>query len=319
MAILQCEVTPGEALLTDGRKPKLQAHAGSARTEKPNNRRLLADLMRSSAPPPINTACIVIIVIIQIMLLLGTAVGHDQRTSRKARGSSAGSTAFGSLTIATGHSGSVVFINNVRHGVTTESGTLSLKRVKAGSYPVKVRTLSFKDWTGSVVIAPAASKRLNVTQIRTTDEALLHFQKGESLRDAGKNQEAVDEYKQALSLRPGFSEARLAAARGLIALQVFDEAEEHIIAALKNDRGPMAEAHTILANLRRHQGILDEAITEYQKAILLDPGNAGAAFNLAVALERAGRIDEAKASYARALELDPTFAAAAEGQRKLQH
>ena len=205
----------------------------------------------------------------------------------------------------TGHSGSVVFINNVRHGVTADSGGLELERVKASSYPVKVRTLGFKDWVGSIVVVPAASRRLNVTQIPATDEALLHFQKGETLRDAGKNNDAVNEYKKALSRRPGFPEANLAAARSLISLQEFDEAEDHINAVLKSNCGPLAEAHAILANLRRYQGVVDEAISEYKRSLALSRGvSPEAHIGLAISLEEQRSMDAAIKEYRVGIEQD---------------
>ena len=204
----------------------------------------------------------------------------------------------GSLIVLTGHAGSVVFINNIRHGSTSDEGSLELKRVKAGSYPIRVRTTGFKDWTGSVVIATGAARRLAVSQIETTDEALLHFQRGESLRDEGKNRDAVEEYKSALALRADFPEARLAAARSLITLQVFDEAEEQLNNVLKSRRAPQAECRTVLANLRRYQGLVDESIIEYKKALVLARGvSPEAHIGLAIALEEQHQMDAAIREY----------------------
>src|ERR1044071_5346212 len=58
----------------------------------------------------------------------------------------------GALKVITGQAGSVVFINNVRHGVTNDKGELDLPRVFAGSYTARVRTVGFTDWSGPVVI-----------------------------------------------------------------------------------------------------------------------------------------------------------------------
>src|ERR1044071_6884637 len=86
-----------------------------------------------------------------------------------------------SLKIVTGQPGSVVFINDVRHGTTSEQSELELK-LKPGSYTVRVRTVGFSDWKGSVSLT-AAPRTLKVTQQPTSDEALLHYQRGEELRD----------------------------------------------------------------------------------------------------------------------------------------
>jgi tetratricopeptide (TPR) repeat protein len=206
--------------------------------------------------------------------------------------------AVGSLKVITGQPGSVVFINNVRHGVTGEKGELDLQHVMTGSYPVRVRTTGYSDWSGSIVIQPGSNRTLRLTQVPTTDEALLHFQKGESLRDKGRNKESVEEYKQAIALRANFSEARIGLARSLIMLQDFQEAENQLQTATKAGGRTHIEAQTVLANLRRAQGLVDESITEYRKAIRLASGNSFEAhIGLAIALNEQGKVDEAVREY----------------------
>ncbi|HKP11330.1 MAG TPA: tetratricopeptide repeat protein [Blastocatellia bacterium] len=220
-------------------------------------------------------------------LLVFTAMAAEPTAQRARKPASAtnATQATGALKVVTGQAGSVVFINNVRHGATSDKGELDLPRVRAGSYPVRVRTVGFADWNGSVVIAANSSRTLKVTQQPTADEATLHYQKGDALRERGKNKEAVEEYRQALALRPAFAEARVAMARSLTALQDFQEAEKQVTAALKSAGRTQAEAQTVLANLRRHQGLVEESVVEYRKAIRLAQGNAFEAhIGLAIAL-----------------------------------
>jgi len=206
--------------------------------------------------------------------------------------------ATGSLKVVTGHAGSVVFINNVRHGHTTDAGELSLASVKAGTYPVRVRTVGFADWKGSVVIAASASRVLKVTHQPTTDQAVLHYQRGDALRDKGKYAESVKEYEQAIALKPVFPEARIAAARSYVALQEFDKGEAHLFAAMKASRTPLAEAQTVLGNLRRNQGLVDESIVEYRKALRLARNvSPEAHIGLAIALEESNQAEEAIKEY----------------------
>lgn len=206
--------------------------------------------------------------------------------------------AIGALKVTTGHQGSVVFINNVRHGITNEHGEIDLPHVIAGSYPVSVRTTGFADWNGAIVVAPRASRALTVTQQPITDEAMLHFQRGNDLRDKGKNKDAVAEYKQAIALRSAFPEARIAIARTLTTLQDFQESEAQIQAALKLGGRTLVEAQTVLANLRRAQGLIDESIVEYRKALRLARGNSFEAhIGLAIALNEQEKTDEAVREY----------------------
>lgn len=204
----------------------------------------------------------------------------------------------GSLRITTGHPGSVIFINHIRHGVTNDEGVLELPRVQAGSYPIKVRTTGFADYRGSVVIAAGGKREIKVTHQPTSDQALIGFQKGETLRDSGQNEEAVERYKAAIELRPVFPEARVAMTRCLITMQDYQEAEKQILAAIKQYKGPYPEAQTVLANLRRNQGLTDESIVEYRKALRLARNiSPEAHIGLAIALEEQGEMDEAIKEY----------------------
>lgn len=53
------------------------------------------------------------------------------------------------------------------------------------------------------------------------------------------------------------------------------------------------------------QGRLEEAVTQFQTAIELDPGYAAARLNLGFLYDRMGRIEEAIAQYQKVIELDP--------------
>jgi len=241
----------------------------------------------------------VVIVLLCFIICLASSEARGQKSQRPRAASPTSQTkATASVKVITGQSGSVVFINNVRHGVTGETSELDLPHVIAGSYPVRVRTIGYSDWSASIVIQPGSSRTLKLTQVPTTDEALLHFQKGESLRDKGRNKESVEEYKQAIALRANFSEARIALARSLIMLQDFQEAENQLQTAIKAGGRTHIEAQTVLANLRRAQGLVDESITEYRKAIRLASGNSFEAhIGLAIALNEQGKVDEAVKEY----------------------
>jgi len=237
------------------------------------------------------------------ILILGFCFGVAvPATSQKARSqpNTTGRTlgASGAVKVITGQPGSVVFINNIRHGVTSDAGELDLPHVKAGSYPVRVRSVGYADWTGAVVVVPGGNRVLKVSQQQTSDEPTLHYQRGDALRDKGKNRDAIEEYQKALALRPSLAEAQIAMARCLITLQDFQQAEKQVQTALRIGGRTAVEAQTVLGNLRRNQGLVDESIVEYRKAIRLARGIAFEAhIGLAIALDEQGNVDESVKEY----------------------
>lgn len=239
------------------------------------------------------------------LLLLSHVVEAQGQTARKQTAGSPARRASGSLRIVTGQPYSYVFINNVLHGATKESGELELARVWTGTHPILVRTAGFSDWSGTVVIASSAGRTLKVAQKTTADKALIHYQRGEELRYRGKSGDAILEYEKALALRPAFPEARIGMARCFITKQDFQRAEENVQAAMKSAGRVRAEAQTVLANLRRNQGLTDEAITEYKRALQLSRGvSPEAHIGLGLAYKDANMTEEAIKAYYAGLRQD---------------
>ncbi len=69
-------------------------------------------------------------------------------------------------------------------------------------------------------------------------------------------------------------------------------------------------AHKALGGALLKKGQIDEAISQYQEAILLIPGYAEAHYNLGNALGRQGQIDEAISQFQEAIRLKPDYAEA---------
>src|SRR5256714_7070237 len=119
------------------------------------------------------------IVFSAVWLMLLLAFTTPAQPTRKSSPGTSASQATGALKVITGQAGSVVFINNVRHGATSDQGELDLPHVRAGSFPVRVRTVAYEDWNGSVVIVAGASRTLKVAQLREKDQATLLYQNGD--------------------------------------------------------------------------------------------------------------------------------------------
>ncbi len=88
-----------------------------------------------------------------------------------------------------------------------------------------------------------------------------------------------------------------------------DQAIEHYREAISL-RSDYTEAHYNLGRLLAEQGHFDDAIAQYQKTIELDPTDPEARNNLGVILFGTGRVDDAVACYRKALEIQPDYSEA---------
>ena len=74
--------------------------------------------------------------------------------------------------------------------------------------------------------------------------------------------------------------------------------------ALAQDRGKSKEQVEFGIKVAQN-GLWNEALYRWQKAVELDPTYAAAWNDLAIAFEHEGKFDEAKKAYEKALDLDP--------------
>lgn len=127
--------------------------------------------------------------------------------------------------------------------------------------------------------------------------------------DAGKEEQALAAYQQAIEIDPGLAAAHtnignIHHRRGdrSLALRYYE-----IACALDPDQ---PEAHYNIANIHEEEGDLDLAIAEYRRALRLAPEFADAHFNLALALEQVGGRQQAIQHWRRYLELTEADASA---------
>jgi tetratricopeptide (TPR) repeat protein len=101
---------------------------------------------------------------------------------------------------------------------------------------------------------------------------VAHYNLGLALGQAGKTEEEMGQYEQALRIKPDY-----------------------------------AEAHNNLGNALAQAGKLDVAIGHYERTLAIRPDFAEAHYNLGMALWRSGRAREAMAHWEQALRINPDY------------
>jgi len=138
------------------------------------------------------------------------------------------------------------------------------------------------------------------------DFAEGHCNLGNAMFSLGKYDEAVNHYRDALHIQPRYGEALSNMGTAFNQLNRLEEAAQCYEAAL--DVAANALIHYNLANVRTHQQLLDEAVTHYQRALVLEPKQPDFHNNLGNALHHLGRYADAEAAYREALRIDPHHA-----------
>ena len=128
------------------------------------------------------------------------------------------------------------------------------------------------------------------------------------LRTVERNDEALQLFERYEAMVPGDYQVLAHIGSCLSAMGRLGEAESYFRRALKGLDDPVT--HFNMALLLALTNRLDEAITEYEKALERDPMHSDARTNLAAALARQGKLDRAARELKFLLEHDPENAAA---------
>jgi tetratricopeptide (TPR) repeat protein len=129
---------------------------------------------------------------------------------------------------------------------------------------------------------------------------------GVTLYMQGKLEEAVVYYERAIDIRHDYAEAYSNLGNALKDLGRLEEAANSLARAMQI-KPDYAKAFSNFGNVLRELKLFDEAIASYERAIALDPSYAEAYSNLGVTLQASKRLNEALTSYERAIALDPHF------------
>lgn len=207
----------------------------------------------------------------------------------------------GSLTITT-EPNAIIWIDEIRRGVTDASGRLALTKIAAGRHTLRVRAMGFKETTTPLV---AGRRSVAVKLVRTTDPAELAFQQAEDAREKAKDdaarQRAAELYQATLKLRPAFPAAHVGLARVLLDLNQYEPALAEIEAA-RRTRPAYPEASAVEGRINREAAFTDEAVQSFRRAIREARGfQPEAHVGLARVLEDKGQYEEAIVEFRKAI------------------
>ena len=208
-----------------------------------------------------------------------------------------------SLTVQT-EAEAIVWIDEIRRGVTDSQGKLTIEKVAPGRRTMRVRAPGFKERT--LALLPALRGAIDIKLTRTTDEAELTFQQAELAREKARDDDArraaAELYRRALELRPRFPEANVGLARVLLDLNDYKPALAEIEKA-RRARPAYAEASAVEGRIYRYAAFWDDAIASFRRAIREGRGiQPEAHTGLALLYEEKGMQAEAAAEYRAAIK-----------------
>jgi tetratricopeptide (TPR) repeat protein len=247
----------------------------------------------------------VLFVLAALSLLLPGAsdvTAQRKKTAAATASTSTASTSVKSITVQT-EPEAVVWLDEVRRGVTDAEGKLDIKSIRAGRHTLRVRATGFKEKV--LALLPAQRGQLKVPLVQTTDRAELLFQQAEAAREAAKDDDArkaaAELYLSALKARPAYAAASVGLARVLLDLNDYTAALDQIAKA-RRARPVYPEASAVEGRILRMSAFTGEAIEAFRRSIREARGfQPEAHTGLALALEEKGMNEEAVAEFRAAI------------------
>ncbi len=197
----------------------------------------------------------------------------------------------------------IIWIDEIRRGVSDALGKLELQKVSAGRHTLRVRATGFREVTMPLL----AGKRTQAVKLtKTTDQAELTFQQAEDAREKARDdtsrQRAVELYRATLKLRPAYPAAHVGLARVFLDLNQYQAGLDEIAAA-RRTRPSYPEASAVEGRINREAAFTDEAIKSFRRAIREGRGiQPEAHVGLARVLEEKGQYDEAILEFRKAID-----------------
>ena len=167
----------------------------------------------------------------------------------------------------------------------------------------------------SRLIAGAGTRRVaprKVAPRKVLDPATPHYDQGKADYRAGKYKEAVEEFSEAVRLKPDWVEAHYALALSLTEIEKLPEAIEEFRQVVKFNANEDLQTLSFynLGNAHLDLGQYKEAIESYREAIKLRPDLSKPHNNLGLAYAASGQLAEAISEFKQAAQLRADYAEA---------
>ena len=152
---------------------------------------------------------------------------------------------------------------------------------------------------------PVASIESIIKNYRNTAEYWFYL--GYFLSEVGAYKDAINVFKEAITLRPGFADARYYRGVAYENIGKYKEAARDYREAIKS-KADFADAHFSLGITYGKLGMYKEAVEVLRQAVRLEPDFADAYYNLGVAYGKLGMFREGIEAGKQAVMLKPDFA-----------
>src|SRR5256886_6051457 len=163
-------------------------------------------------------------------------------------------------------------------------------------------------WYREVHIPQNELERLGMIVADLPNSSRAHINYANALQEAGRADQAAEEFSTALHLNPDSAKTHVSLAPVLMVKGNFKEAQAHFDDALRIVPNN-AEYHSGHVYLLEQLGRVEEAAAECEAAVRLAPKSAQAWYSYGAFLEKHERMEDAIAQYRQALQGDPRFVA----------
>ena len=197
----------------------------------------------------------------------------------------------------------MVFIDDIRFGITDASGKLVVKNLGGARHIVRIRASGFKEASKTIA---SSQGDVTLSLVKTTDTAELAFQQAEQLLSRDRSA-AADAYRNAIKLKPGYIAAYIGLARVSSDSGDSDGALK-TLRDLKRVSPANAEASAVEGRIYKENGDEAKAIAAFKRSIAQGHGFQPEAYTglgllyteKAEAAGGAGNFDDEAANYAEA-------------------